>query len=69
MYWVVEFKMPTRKVPLSNKKDKLAFLGTVKPVLSGHSKKDKRRVLKTGGSLVQVELLQNGAFCKTFDQQ
>ena len=29
-------------------------LGTVKPVLIGHSKKDKMEVLKTGGSLMQV---------------
>ena len=28
---------------------------TVKPVLSGHSKIDKIKVLKTGGSLMQVE--------------
>ena len=27
---------------------------TVKPVLSGHSKIDKMKVLKTGGSLIQV---------------
>ena len=28
--------------------------GTVKPVLSGHSKKDIVKVLETGGSLLQV---------------
>ena len=31
------------------------FTCTVKPVLSSHSKIDKTKVLKTGGSLVQVE--------------
>ena len=30
-------------------------LSTVKPVLNGHSKIDKRKVLKTGGSLMHVE--------------
>ena len=29
--------------------------GTVKPVLSGHSKIDKTKILKTNGSLMQVE--------------
>ena len=29
--------------------------GTVKPVLSGHSKRDKTKVLKTNGSLMKVE--------------
>ena len=28
---------------------------TVKPTLSGHSKKDKTKVLKTGGCLVQIK--------------
>ena len=32
---------------------------TVKPVLSGHSKIDKTKVLKTNGSLMKVEVLQN----------
>ena len=43
---------------------------TVKPVLSGHSKKDKTQVLKTNGSLVKVESIEEcslGAFCNTFD--
>ena len=42
---------------------------TVKPVLSSHSKIDKTKVLKTGGSLVQVESIAEciiGAFCNTF---
>ena len=30
------------------------LLNTVKPVLSGHSKIDEMKVLKTGGSLMQV---------------
>ena len=43
---------------------------TVKPVLSGHSKKDKTKVLKTNGSLMKVERIAEcslGAFCNTFD--
>ena len=43
---------------------------TVKPVLSGHSKIDKTKVLKTIGSLMKVESIaecSRGAFCNTFD--
>ena len=43
---------------------------TVKPVLSGHSKIDKTKILMTNGSLMKVKVLQNapiGAFCITFD--
>ena len=43
---------------------------TVKPVLSGHSKIDKTKILMTNGSLMKVKVLQNapfGAFCNTFD--
>ena len=43
---------------------------TVKPVLSGHSKIDKTKVLKTNGSLMKVESIAEcslGAFCNTFD--
>ena len=43
---------------------------TVKPVLSGHSKIDKTKVLKTGGSLLQVKSItecSSGAFCNSFD--
>ena len=40
----------------------------VKPVLSGHSKIDKTKVLKPLGSLVRVESTAPlGAFCNTFD--
>ena len=41
----------------------------MKPVLSGHSEIDETKVLKTGGSLVQVKSIAecSGAFCKTFD--
>ena len=45
----------------------LKRLGTVK---SGHSKKDKTKVLKTDGSLMQVESIAEcsyGVFCNTFD--
>ena len=43
---------------------------TVKPVLSGHSKIDEAKVLKTNGSLMEVESIAEcslGAFCNTFD--
>ena len=43
---------------------------TVKPVLSGHSKIDKTKVLKENGSLMKVESIAEcslGAFCNTFD--
>ena len=43
---------------------------TVKPVLSGHSKIDKTKVLKTNGSLMKVESIAEcslEAFCNTFD--
>ena len=43
---------------------------TVKSVLSGHFKKGKTKVLKTDGSLMQVESIAECslvAFCNTFD--
>ena len=43
---------------------------TLNPVLSGHSKIDKAKVLKTNGSLMKVESIAEcsfGAFCNTFD--
>ena len=43
---------------------------TVKPVLSGHSKLDKRNVLKTDGRLMKVRSIAEcsfGALCNTFD--
>ena len=43
---------------------------TVKPILRGHSKMDKTKVLKTNGSLMKVESIAGcslGAFCNTFD--
>ena len=45
-------------------------LSTVKPVLSSYSKIGKLKVLKTGGSLMQVENIAEcsiGAFCNIFD--
>ena len=45
------------------------YNNTVKPVLSGHLKIDKTKVLMDYGSLMK-EVLQNapiGAFCNTFD--
>ena len=41
----------------------------VKHVLSGHSKIDKTKVVKTNGSLMKVESIAEcslGAFCNTF---
>ena len=46
------------------------FLYTVKPVLSGHSKIDKTKALKTVGSLMQVKSIAEcflEAVCNTFD--
>ena len=43
---------------------------TVKPLLSGHSKIDKTKVLKTNGTLMKVKSIAEcflGAFCNTFD--
>ena len=43
---------------------------TVKPVLSGYSKIDKTKVLKTNVSLMKVESIAEcsvGAFCNAFD--
>ena len=43
---------------------------TVKLILSGHSKIDKIKVLKTNGSLMKVESIAEcslGTFCNTFD--
>ena len=46
------------------------LMTTVKPVLSGHSKIDKAKVLKTNGSFMKVKSIaecSSGAFCNTFD--
>ena len=43
---------------------------TAKPVLSGHSKIDKTKFLKTNGGSMKVESIAEcslGAFCNTFD--
>ena len=43
---------------------------TLKPVLSGHSKLDITKALKTNGTLMKVESIAEcslGAFCNTFD--
>ena len=43
---------------------------TVNPVLNGHSKIDKTKVLMTNGSLMKVKSIAEcslGAFCNTFD--
>ena len=49
---------------------KFHLYGTLKPVLSGHSKIDKIKILTTNGSLMKVESIAEcslGAFCNTFD--
>ena len=44
------------------------FKDTVKPVLSGHSKLEKTKILMTNGSLMKAESIQSlGAFCNIFD--
>ena len=46
------------------------FTGIVIPVLSGHSKRDKTKVLTKNGSLMKVESIAEcslGSFCNTFD--
>ena len=51
-------------------KSKMLGPNTVKPVLSGHSKIDQTKVLKTNGSLMKVESIAEcslEAFCNTFD--
>ena len=56
--------------PVSTGIVKSVLSSTVKPVLSSHSKIDKTKVLKTGGSLMQVVSVAEcslGAFCNTFD--
>ena len=52
-----------RSVVTNSKKESVGC--TVKPVLSGHSKTDKTKVLKTNGSLMRVESIAE--FCYTFD--
>ena len=46
---------------------KFEMHNTVKPVLIGHSKIDKTKILMTNGSLMKVESIAEGAFCNTFD--
>ena len=47
------FEIKTLKIFLSETtRHRALILGTVKPVLSGHSKIDKTKVLKTNGSLM-----------------
>ena len=56
-------------MPEVAKSHELAHMSTVKPVLSGHSKIEETKVLKTSGSLVQVKSIaecSSGAFCYTF---
>ena len=57
-------------VQLRIEKKREKYKCTVKPVLSGHWKIGKTKVLKTNGSLMQVKCIAEcslGAFCNTFD--
>ena len=63
-------KILTKEVWYEAKTTGTDFNSTVKPVLSGHSKIDKTKVLKTDVSLMQVRCIAEcslGAFCNTFD--
>ena len=55
------------KAPMNTRVDNK---NTVKHVLSGHSKIDKTKALKTNGSLMKVESIAEcflGAFCNILD--
>ena len=58
----------TTQQPLKHKRT-VPIDNTVKPVLSGHFKIDKTKVLMKNGSLMDVERIAecSRAFCKTFD--
>ena len=60
-----------QKLPLARKESNHSLTEvTIKHVLSGRSKLDKSKGLKTGGSLVQVNSIvecSSGAFCNSFD--
>ena len=48
----------------------LIYCTTIKPVLIGHSKIDKTKVLMTHGSLMKVQSIaewSSGTYCNTFD--
>ena len=48
----------------------ISLLSTVKPMLNGHSKIDKTKILMTNGSLMKIKCLQTapfGAFFNNFD--
>ena len=53
------FRLMKFSIELHLIKSGWSIIYTVKPVLSGHSKIAKIKVLKTNGSLMKVELLQN----------
>ena len=57
-------------VPIGRLKLKNNIENTVNPVLSGHSKIDKTKILMTNGSFMKVKSIAEcslGAFCNTFD--
>ena len=56
----IRFTLPT----VLNPRYSSGIVNTVKPVLSGHSKIDKTKVLKTSGSLTKVESIAE--FCIYF---
>ena len=64
------YMVPKRSKKYKVSSEKCRRKNAVKPVLSGHSKIDKTKVLKTDGSLMQFERIAEcslGAFCNTFD--
>ena len=40
---------------------------TIKPVLNGHSKIDKTKILMTNGNIMKVESIAECSFCTTFE--
>ena len=65
------FIIPQYLAIVKRKKHLEIIVNTVIPVLSGHSKIDKTKVLKTDGSLMHVQSIAEcslGAFCNTFER-
>ena len=53
----------------ANPEDRVLHQGpcTVKPVLNGHLKIDKTKVLMENGSLMKVESIAEWVFCNSYD--
>ena len=73
----IRIYLPLKVITLKSTGNDLSMMGLrffnnniVKPVLSGHSKMGKTKVLKTNGSLIQMESIAEcslRAFYNTFD--